>query len=72
MVYCQATPLPVSEFTLRSSSQELFGRAILSKPLWTEPRMGGTSSARIQLHYSANLALVIELKNCRLTLHGSY
>ena len=56
MAYCQAMPLPVLQFTPRSLNPELFGWAILSKPLWAEPRMRETrAAARAQLIRASNL-----------------
>jgi hypothetical protein len=58
MVYCQATPLPVLQYTLRSLNPELCGSATLSRPLWAETRMGGIKAAGVQLHHGAYLPLV--------------
>ena len=56
MAYCQAMPLPVLQFMPRSLNLELFGWAILSKPLWAEPRMHETrAAARAQLIRASNL-----------------
>src|SRR5258706_14144621 len=56
MAYCQAMPLPVLQFTPRSLNPALFGWAILSNPLWAEPRMRETrATAWAQLIRASNL-----------------